>query len=188
MTLNKLNNLNLKTKAQVLTSFYILLTILVVYFYIIPASATIKLIKEDIFTEKVEQEKKLNRERNYANLGSKIKEIEPRLDVLESIYINANRKLEFITTLEGIAANTRVEQKLNLDLKFNSDGTVKKVPIIIEISGSYQSVLSCTFVFEHDLCSVEIKSLVVRCKHSNGTNIELFLMHQHGYKNKNCTA
>jgi Tfp pilus assembly protein PilO len=70
------------------------------------------------------------------------------LDSLENIYINASRKLEFITTLEGAAAKNGVEQKLNLDLKFNSDGTIKKVPIIIEISGSFASVMNYLIALE----------------------------------------
>ncbi len=142
MILNKINNLNLKTKTQLLILFYVLLTVLIIYFYIIPSLTTIESLKAEIFTEKIEQEKRLNREKNYASLGSKIKEIEPRLNILENVYINANRKLEFITTLEGMAIDNGVEQKLNLDLKFNSDGTIKKVPVSIEVSGTYSAILN----------------------------------------------
>ena len=87
MNLNKLNNLNLRTKAQILISLYILSAILLIYFYILPTITSIESIKTDIFTEKVAQEKKLNREKNYANLGSKVKEIEPQMGILENIYI-----------------------------------------------------------------------------------------------------
>jgi Tfp pilus assembly protein PilO len=142
MNLNKFKNLNIKTKVQYTIILYIAFISLIAYFYIIPTIDNIKTIKADIFTEKVEQEKKLNRERNYATLGSKLKEIEPQLGMLEKIYINANRKLEFITTLEGAAMKSGIEQKLNLDLKFNSDGTVKKVPIIIDATGTYEGVIS----------------------------------------------
>ena len=148
MNLNKLNNLNLKTKAQILISLYVLSAILLIYFYILPTATSIESIKTDIFTEKVAHEKKLNREKNYASLGSKVKEIEPQMGILENIYINVNRKLEFITTLEGAAADSDVEQKLNLNLKFNSDGTAKKVPLIIDLNGSYPAIMDYLIAIE----------------------------------------
>ncbi|MEA3449405.1 MAG: hypothetical protein U9Q85_00260 [Patescibacteria group bacterium] len=158
MNLNKYNKINLKTKTQILVSFYLLFAVLSVYFYIIPTIEAIKVKKADIFTEKIEQEKKINREKNYANLESEIKKIEPQLGILENVYINANRKLEFITTLEGVAADAKVEQKLTLDLKFNSDGEIKEVPVIIDVSGLYPAIMDYLIKLETASYYININS------------------------------
>ena len=78
-----------------------------------------------------------------ASLSAKVKKIEPFADRLADVYINQNRELEFITTLEGIASENNISQSLNLNLD-NSNPTsgYNTVPLTINASGAYNDLLA----------------------------------------------
>jgi len=143
MNLNRFKNLNFKKKISYLSLVFISTSLLIVYTILIPTLGAIKNKRVEIVTQKIELEQKLNREKNMASLSAKVKRIEPLSDRLTKIYINQNRELEFITTLEGIASANNISQSLNLDL----DGRVvtggyNTVAMEISASGTYSDVLA----------------------------------------------
>ena len=59
-------------------------------------------------------EKKYIKGQSLKKLSNNLKSIEPKLNLLNQLFVNQNRELEFITTLENKAALNRLSQKINL--------------------------------------------------------------------------
>ena len=143
MSSNKLKNLSFKKKFSYLGLIFLGASLLIIYFALIPTLNKIKTKRSEIVTQKIELEQKLNREKNMASLSAKVKKIEPFVDRLAEVYINQNRELEFITTLEGIASVNNISQSLNLNLdNSNTASGYKTVPLQISASGTYNDLLS----------------------------------------------
>ena len=143
MNFDKIKNLNFKKKFTYLGLIFIAACLLIIYTTLNPSIDAIKIKRTEIVTQKIEMEQKLNKEKNMSNLSAKVRKIEPQADRLASVYINQNRELEFITTLEGIASANNVAQSLNLDLdKSNTSSGYNTVPLEINISGSYNNLLA----------------------------------------------
>jgi len=64
------------------------------------------------------------------------------LDIFEKIFINSNRELEFITTLEGIANENNIAQKINLDLSLAQNEQIyKKIPLDLNLRGEFKNLI-----------------------------------------------
>ena len=143
MNLKKLPKTNYKQKIIYLLTVFIALSGIMIYFILLPAIDDIKKLRVEIINQKVDLEKKLSQEKNMTKLSDKIKKIEPQIDILEKIYINKNRQLEFITLLEGIADKQQVAQKIIL----NPDNETKelnycKIPLSIVAQGTYNNLIN----------------------------------------------
>jgi len=143
MNLNKLKNLSFQKKISYLGFIFLAASLFIIYIALIPTLDAIKIKRAEIVTQKIELELKLNKEKNMASLSTKVKRIEPYVDRLANVYINQNRELEFITTLEGIASDNNVLQSLNLDLdNSNQASGYNIVSLEINASGRFSDVLS----------------------------------------------
>jgi len=138
MKLNFIEKLSLKKKIiivfGVLISVVIVLTILV----IIPSIKNIKEIATDIMSRRADVEKKYIKGMNLNKLTNGLKTIEPQLNKLDDIFVEENKMLDFITTLEKIAEKNKITQKINpaLTQKVSYDN-YKKIPLQIFSQGNY---------------------------------------------------
>ena len=141
MNLDKLNTLSQKKKIIYTSALFIFLYAIIFYFVAWLNIGQIMVLRKDIIGQKVEQRKKIIEGQNMAKLEQKLKQIEPKLNELDSVFINKNRELEFITTLEGIANNHSIDQNINLDLKILKAGDdISRVPMQISAKGSFQNL------------------------------------------------
>lgn len=117
--------------------------LILVYLVILPVVDDIKLLRAEIINQKIDLEKKLSQEKNMSKLSDKVEKIEPRLESLNEIFIDINRQLEFITTLEGTADRHNVSQKIAFD---PSSGTRElnyiKAPLNITAQGSFNDLIN----------------------------------------------
>ncbi|PLX28000.1 hypothetical protein C0583_02070 [Candidatus Parcubacteria bacterium] len=114
-----------------------------VYLLIIPQIEKIKEKRVTIANTKIEINKNTQEEENLSTQKSKLESIEDQLEQLDKVFINRNKELEFITTLEGVAAKNNVEQ--NIDLKAFTNNTKEgyvSIPLNITVSGNYYNVIS----------------------------------------------
>ncbi|MBU0722272.1 hypothetical protein KKA93_02340 [Patescibacteria group bacterium] len=114
MDTNKYSKLSLKNKitASMVGFFVIILSL--VYFIIIPTIREIKDISGAIEAQREDLEKKYIKSQKIRQLAQNLKEIKPKLELLDQIFINKNRELEFITSLENEANKNQISQKINL--------------------------------------------------------------------------
>lgn len=116
MTLDKLQKLNLKNKIIASLAVFVLIFFLLIYFIIIPAARDIKTMGREIEEQRIDLEKKYIKGNNLRQLAEDLKKIQPQLSLLDQIFINKDRELEFITAAENEANNSQVSQKINLSL------------------------------------------------------------------------
>jgi len=143
--MNPLNNLvKLTLKNKIITSVT-MITIFsagVIYFLIYPAIVDIQKIGQDIENQRIDLEKRYVRGQSLNKLSRDLKNIEPSLAVLDDVFIDQNRALEFVTTLEDVAGKSGVSQKINLMTdKSTKEFDYMKTPLQIAVQGDFASIL-----------------------------------------------
>lgn len=138
------HNLKVNVKQKITSNLIVmfLAIFLVSYFAIYLAIQDINKLRSEIISEKIEIEKRVNREQNLSNLAVKLKKIELNSEQIDNIFIAKDNELDFIKTLEDIATYNNVMQNINLlPDKTNVKGISKTVVNII-IEGTYENVLN----------------------------------------------
>lgn len=142
MNFNKLKNINIVQKITTNTVILLIVFGVILYFGIFVTLSTIKNLRAEIITEKIETEKRVNREQNMSGLMSKLKKIEKDLEKIDNVFIDKNSELEFITTLESVANYNNVTQGINL---LPIDETIKENPksiVNIVAKGKYIDIIN----------------------------------------------
>lgn len=160
MNFSNLNKINYKHKLVINTSIFIAACFLLSYFLLISSIDEINTLKKDIISQKVELEKNKSRDKNVDKLSEDIKKIEPEIGLLNQVFIDSNKELEFITVLEGIADKNRVMQTINI----NKEKTTKlslyaKTPITVNVEGNYPDLIAYLKEVETLKIYINIKSL-----------------------------
>ena len=114
MILDKYQKINLKNKIIAMPIGFVLIIFGLIYFIVVPTIVDIKTVGGEIEEQRIDLEKKYNNGISLRQLTENLKIIEPKLSLLDKIFINKNRELEFITTIENEANEARVSQKINL--------------------------------------------------------------------------
>lgn len=139
-----LTNNKISIKKRLTASIVVFLSIvaLLIGLLTIPAVNDIKKLRNEILNKKIELEETLVKEKNMSKLNEKIKIIEPKLEEFNNVYINENKELEFITTLEGVALKNNVKQTINLVTDSASDENGhKKIPLNLSVIGRFTSIM-----------------------------------------------
>jgi Tfp pilus assembly protein PilO len=109
-----LKKISLKNKIVVINVLLISVVVAISYFITMPSVAEIKKMQSEIDAQKIDLEEKYQKGQSLKRLTESLKVIEPRLELLDLVFINQNRELEFITALERIASERNVSQKITL--------------------------------------------------------------------------
>lgn len=132
------SNINLQKKLIIINALLLLLVGTIVFFIIIPSVREIKNMRDDIERERIDLEDKYIKGQSLKKLSDNLNIIEPQLDKLDRVFINQNRELEFITTLESAASANGVAQKINLEVASGADrGIFKKIPLQLFTQGPF---------------------------------------------------
>ncbi len=172
MNLINFKKINIKRKITFVIVVFLLTNALIVYLIIIPTINNIKQLRVNIVTQKVDLEKEMAREKNINILSEKLDKIEPQMKKFEQIFINQNRELEFITTLEDIALSNKVLQKINLNLNaVKAEQTYKKIPLRLNIQGNFYNLLQYLTSLENLNYYINITSLEMTKEISSGSTL-----------------
>ena len=170
MNLNYFKNINVKNKIIVNLVTFFLISSIIICLIIIPTINNIKELRVNIVTQKIDLEKKIAKEKNMNILSEKLNKIEPQLEKFDKIFINQNRELEFITTLEEVANNNHVRQKISLDpLLGQSEQIYKKIPLGLNIQGKFYNLVKYLTNLETLNYYINIKSLEITTAPSAGS-------------------
>lgn len=173
MNLNKTKKITTQQKLIIWCMGFVITITTGCYFVIIPAISSIKNIKAEIITQKVNLEKKILKESGVSGLKEKIEKIEPQLNLFDQIFINKNRELEFITTLENIANKNNVSQKINLDPKNSQrEHNYEKIPLSINAQGNFLTLLNYIKDLESVAYYINIQKLDFTKVSANARNQE----------------
>jgi Tfp pilus assembly protein PilO len=141
MNFNFLSNLDIKQKIATTIVVLVGVVFLSLYFFVFNTIQDINELRNEIISEKIEIEKKINREKNLSNLSIKLKKIESQSNKIENIFLMKNNELEFIKTIEDIAAYNNVSQNINL-LPGKDEKKIHKTIVNLNLEGNYENILN----------------------------------------------
>lgn len=180
MNLNKVQNSDYKKKSMIITSLFLLIFFALFYFIILPTIDSVKKLRLEILAQKIEIEKSINKEKNKSVLGAKLKKIEPQLEEFNTIFVNKDKNLEFITTLEGIADKHKVDQAIILNTNpYSNKNLYSVIPVTLNITGRFENAIQYLHSLESLGYYIKITSFSLNKTESVDTDV---------YVNLNITA
>lgn len=114
MSFGKYLKLNLKNKIITSLTCFLLVIFCLLYFIVVPTVLDIKKMNNEIEKQRIDLETKYIKGQSLKKLSENLESIEPKLELLNQIFINKNRELEYITALENRASANGLSQKINL--------------------------------------------------------------------------
>ena len=170
MSAINLKKINAQQKIIIYMLSVFISTGLIIYIIIFPAIKHIENDRINIITQKLEIEKKYNDSKSLKRMKEKINKIEPQIKILSGVFIDQNRELEFITTLEGIASDNSVSQEINLsDIKDTSSQTYRNVPLELAVTGNFKNIINYLIELETLPYYINIKTINL----SSASNVKL---------------
>lgn len=160
MTLGKYTKFTLKNKIIVSMTGFILIIFSLLYFIVIPTVKDIKAMGNEIEEQRIDLEKKYIKGQSLRQLTENLKKIEPKLELLDKVFVNQNRELEFITSLENEASKNQVSQKINLGpAQATENKNFRKINLQLLVSGGFVGQLKYLMDLESLSYYINIKSL-----------------------------
>ncbi|NCO79963.1 hypothetical protein CO116_01805 [Candidatus Falkowbacteria bacterium CG_4_9_14_3_um_filter_38_19] len=157
-----INILKIDLRKKIIASVLIFLAVILslIFFIVIPTVKEIKRMGHEIEAQRIDLETKFLKGQNLKQLTKNLNEIEPNLIKLDQVFINQNKELKFITTLEQIANANKVGQKINLgDSQPLENQIYKKVPVQLFTQGNFINQLNYLLELESLNYYLNIKSL-----------------------------
>jgi Tfp pilus assembly protein PilO len=151
-----------KQKIIISTGITCLIIGVLVMVIILPSIAEITDLRDQIISQKIDLEKKLKKENNMAKLGEQLKKIKPEMKRFDQMFVKDNNKLEFITTLEGMAENHNVDQ--TLDIQFNKKEQKNRysiIPVNLLVKGNFNNLMSYLSALEKSGYTFNINSITM---------------------------
>lgn len=170
MMLEKYTKFNLKNKIIASLTGFILIIFSLLYFIVIPTAKDIKTMGNEIEAQRIDLEKKYIKGQSLRQLTESLKKIKPKLELLDKIFVNKNRELEFITSLENEANKNRVGQKINLGpVQATENKDFQKINLQLFINGGFIGQLKYLMDLESLSYYINIKSLELSFSSGGGS-------------------
>lgn len=131
---------NLRTRIIISFLGFFLVILSIVFFVVVPSIRDIVSIKNNIEEQRQELERKYVKGQSLRSLSEKIETVEGRIDDINNIFVDKNKGLEFITTLENLADSKNINQKINISLDNEDvDNEFEKIPIRLYTQGTFKN-------------------------------------------------
>jgi len=151
---------DLKNKITATLAGFFIIILSLIYFIVIPTIKEIKTMGSAIEAQREDLEKKYIKGQSLRQLTENLSKIEPKLELLDQIFINKNRELEFITSLENEANKNQVSQKINLNAPEKAENqNFQKTSLQLFTKGSFIKQLQYLLDLEHLSYYINIKIL-----------------------------
>jgi len=132
----QLNKTNKKQKNLISIGVLSLLTSVLFYAAFIPYEKEINLLHADINNKRVEIQKNNTTQRELGGIMSKLNQIELQSDKINKAFLNSNKQLEFITSIERLSEQYNINQTINLGIVADD----KTSNITITAGGSFVDI------------------------------------------------
>ena len=145
MNSNKIFNLNLKSKIIISFTFYLILILTVVMFIIIPRIKFIKEVGGEITRQKQFLEEQYRNSKNLKEVNKNFEFISLNTEKLDKVFIYYDEDLQFIQSLEKVAFDNNVKQKISLDTKSEEERGDKEcdnVKLELTVNGSFFNIMN----------------------------------------------
>lgn len=142
---------------------------------IVPAFVEIRQIVSAIHREQTELELRYQQGQRTKKIIAEYRKIEPRRDLLNRIFIPSGDELEFITTLERLQKDYRVEISPTVDPSANDLGPNAPLPLTVTVRGNYIETLRYLIAVERLSYYFNIDSVTVNPTNPDRGNVILTL-------------
>lgn len=168
MNLTSFNKATTKQKITTSSVFFAVVLCFVFYIAITTNIEKIKRLHIDIIAQKINLEKKINKDNDMSKLSSKIKNIEPEIKRLEKVFVDKSGQMEFITTIEGVAQQNNITQKINLSPIVDKEGkSYKTSKLQINSSGKLSDLMNYIRSLESMTYYIDIDNISFSSKQSD---------------------
>jgi hypothetical protein len=158
--LKKINRLNDWRRAKYFWLFIASAIILLAVFIIYPAAREILSAKREITQQKELLQKEQTREYALKNVLASYRLHEPKIEFLNRIVMQKNRELEFITSLEDIAARYNLRQKIDIgNYQIMPGNNFSQMPLQLQLEGNFIDELAYLQELERLPVYINIKHL-----------------------------
>jgi len=160
MDASKYLKFNLKNKITASLVGFLIIILSLIYFIVIPTIKEIKAMGQAIEAQREDLEKKYIKGQSLRQLTENLSKIELKLELLDQIFINKNRELEFITSLENEANKNQVSQKINLSAPQKAENqNFQKTSLQLFTKGGFVKQLQYLLNLEHLSYYINVKLL-----------------------------
>ncbi len=171
MITSKFIKIDLKNKIIASLVGFLAVIFCLVYFVVLPTIMDIKTMGDDIEAQRVDLEKKYIKGQSLRQLTENLKNIEPKLNLLDQIFINKNLELEFISSLENEANKNQISQKINLSSpQATENQDFQKINLQLFTAGNFVKQLKYLMDIESLKYYINIKSLELSSDSGSGQN------------------
>lgn len=139
----------------------------IVVFAIWPNISRIKKLNHAIYEQRVRLEKLYVQGQLLRTTREELERVTPQLEILNNLFILKDGELEFITALEKIASQNKLEQKIELNLSQEKEleANYKAIPIRLVLKGDFLNTLKYLAEIERmdfylNLGSLHLESLI----------------------------
>ena len=139
MKLNK--NLNYKQKILLGLGVNFFIIFLIFYFFVLLYIDVVKGANIALMNYRIEFETNLIKETKFSKISKNLSEIENEIKIIDKSFIDQNKKIEFITMFEGLAEDSNV--KMKMDINFDKiDSKNMSTPLNLSLSGNQQNLFN----------------------------------------------
>lgn len=158
-----------------LTAAGFLTAVSVFAFLLVPMFRDIRRLDADILAAHAELQAQYANRKNLLSSLTKSQEARGTLETLGTQFLPPGRELDFITSVETIAARNGVEERIGLSFKESTEAEELRVSFDITLNGSFRSVLQTIVDLERMPTLLIFDSVVVRPTPGTGPDEPSFL-------------
>lgn len=170
MILNNIQKLNIKVKILITFLTYSLIIFLIFYFIILPKVNFIRKNSQAISERRIFLEEQYIRTRNFKKNNEEMKLVDEDINKLDDLFVDFNEDLQFIETLENLASNNNINQKISLgEIDGEEKNEFEKISLEISAEGSFLNIMKYLISLETLNYYINISSLDIS---KSQTNVE----------------
>ncbi len=160
MILNNIQKLNIKVRMLITFLAYSLVIFFILYFIILPKVNFIRKNSKAISERRIFLEEQYIRARNFKKNNEEMKLVDEDIERLDEVFVAYDKDLQFIETLENLASDNNINQKISLG-KIESEEKNEFEDITLEISaeGSFLNIMKYLISLETLNYYINISSL-----------------------------
>ena len=160
MILDNIKNLSIRNKMIATFLAYSLLIFFIIYFIIFPRVKFIRENGREIIERRVFLEEQYIRARNFKENNEEMKLVDADIQKLDEVFVNYDNDLQFIETLEKIAIDNNVNQKISLGAIKNEEiSEFEKITLEISANGNFLNIMNYLIDLETLNYYINISSL-----------------------------
>ena len=151
-------------KNLLILSGLIILCLVLIWWVIKPAVASIRESDEEIYNQKEKLAQLLQGGQSVVENQKNLKMVEAEINRIKIVWLGIGDELKFITDLEEAAENNNLKQTINFNNNdYNDKVSVKMIPITLYVEGELENIMNYindleSFDYYININKVEIKS------------------------------